>query len=78
MILIGIVARPVEPESTERFQVVGILWNHRFKKEVVAQTFGNFAVNDELIPDLVYLQIDEQRRLVRIRQVCLKNNSKYC
>ncbi len=52
MILIGIVACPVKLESRQELQIVSILRNHRFNKELVTQAFGHFAIYDELTCDL--------------------------
>ena len=67
MVKIRIVARPVKFETSQRFEIVGILGNHRFQIEVIAEAFHEFGIDDQVIPFLACQQINEQRRLVGSR-----------
>ena len=70
---ISIVARPVELESSQRFEVVGILGNHRFQIEVTAEAIHERGIDDRLISFLARQQINEERGFIGIWQMSLKH-----
>src|SRR5579863_77493 len=76
MVKISIVTSPVKLESSERFDVVGVLGNHGFQIEVIAKALHESGIDDQPIPFLAPQQIDEQRWFVRIGQMSLKHRGK--
>lgn len=71
VILDAITARPVKLQAAQGFQIVGVFCNHFVQKEALAQSSRNCCVDNQRASALTRLQVDVERRLVKVRHAGL-------
>jgi len=73
----AVAAGPVDFESAEGLEIVGVFGDERFDEEVVAQTGHLCGVDDELAVDEMRGRIEIERRIGGVGQVRLKHAGEY-
>ena len=64
---------PVDFESAEGLEIVGVFWDERFDEEVFAQAGHLCGIDDELAVDEMRGRIEIERRIGGVGQVRLKH-----